>query len=61
MTSMTQEFKIKKKNRIFSYYWLLLNSSHIIQLLYTLSKYYSNLIGSEWTFSGSQIKFSEKR
>ena len=45
---------------IFLYYWLLLNSYYIIRILYTLAKYYSNPIGLEETFSGSQIKFSEK-
>ena len=59
MTSITQEIKIKKKkDLIFSYYWLLLNSYHFIQILYTLSENKSNPIDMEKAFSGSEIKFS---
>ena len=61
MTSISQEFKIlREKIWNFSYYWLPLNSCHIIQQLYTLPKKFSNPIGLEKTFNGSQIKFSEK-
>ena len=48
MTSMTQDLKKieKKKNWIFSYYWLLLKSYHIIHILaaqISLSKMFSEL------------------
>ena len=52
MTSMTQN-PIFLNLLVFSYYWLLLNSYHIIQSLIAPT-------GLKITFSGSQMKFKEK-
>ena len=52
MTSMTKHFK--KFLKIFQdnfEFWLILSSYQIIQILYTLSEYYSNPIGLEKTFT----------
>ena len=60
MTSMTKEFNFFLKSWVFSCFWLLLNSYHIIQSLYPLSKYHFNPIGLKKTFSGSQMKVLER-
>ena len=53
MTSMPQDFKVKKKISIFSYFWSLLKLYYIIPILISPS-------GLEKLFNGSWLKFSEK-
>ena len=50
---MTQDFKKLNNFFIFSYYWLLLKSYHIIQILI-------DPIGVKKMFSGSQMKIHRK-